>query len=169
MKEITLRFLKVIYVLLLLFGLWVGWKIWINNTPRNKQEYSFHVTCENGKTFDPTSKPIPYVNKRGVMGQIVPEDLENKDVVKGIKSQCKYGTVYNVGVGVPLEDVNYKLTYDNKTLVIVSFSDQIERTILVLAVYYLILEIVRRTFLYTFFGMNFFTLKKGPKEKDKNG
>ena len=140
-SEILMRFLKVAYVILLLAGIVWGMYVW-NNIP--KHYYNYLVICSNGKTFDPTSKPIEksYSAQNGysfTTGQI--------------NSECAYETAFREG------DVNQfeaNFTLSNKE----DSSDPIKRTIILLIGYYVLMEIIRRTFLYIFLGKNFITLKK---------
>ena len=84
---ILLRLTKVIYVFLLMFGLLIGWIMWISTAPTPPSKWDIYV----GKGY--------------------------------------------------------------------TQSDQIFYTIITLIIYNIILEIVRRTFLYIFFGKDFITLK----------
>ena len=154
--EVAWRLLKVIYVVLLLLGLGIGRLAWRGDAPYTEYTYgNYLVTCDNGKTFDPTSKPINHFSNL---------DRPDDFVDQAIKAECKYGNVYIIGFGSNLDQVTYKLTYQTYPHVIRTANDQIKVTIIAVAIYYLVLEIVRRTFLYIFFGRNFLTLAKS-KEK----
>jgi hypothetical protein len=63
-----------------------------------------------------------------------------------------------IGYGTDLDRVNYNLTYKTYPHDIRTVSDQISGTVISVAVYYLILEILRRTFMYIFLGKKFISL-----------
>jgi hypothetical protein len=150
--DIVWRLLKVIYVALLFLGLGVGWLAWIGDQPYTDYTYgNYLVTCDNGKTFDPTSKPIQRTTYT-----YVPDSFDDQSV----KAECKFGTAYWYGTGNELDHVTYNLTYQTYPHVILSGNDQIKATIISVAIYYLLLEIIRRTFLYICFGRKFLTLGK---------
>jgi len=146
---VLLRLIKVVYVLLLLFGIVVGLIAWNINSPYAYTTYSYLVTCDNGKTFDPTSKPID----AKYMGDSTPLFFNSKQ----IRSECKYGIAYYVGLNIPDNYELVNIPHEHSTG---SQSQQIQNTLITLVVYYLIIEILRRTFLYIFFGKNFIAVKK---------
>lgn len=143
-KNIGWRLLKVTYALLLLFGLIVIWIFWIINEPYTYKTYSYKVTCDNGKEFDPTSKPIHRsYNYNG------PDSFN----VKEIKAECKYGTAWEVDYD--LEFTTYSLTHQEYSHTVRTQIDQIKSTVIAGIIYLLLLEVVRRTFLYVFTGRKF--------------
>lgn len=149
--EILWRLTKVIYVLLLLLGLIAGLFAWSVSSPYTEYSYdNYHVQCDNGKSFDPKSKPI-----YSTPGFNSPDSFYNAEV----KSECHYGTAYYVGSANELPD-KYTVSYKTYPHVIRTASDQMVATVITLIVYYLLLEIVRRIVLYIFQGRNFLTLKK---------
>lgn len=166
--NIVWRLTKVLYVILLLVGLLVIWFIWVNNYPYSYSAYLYNVVCNNGTTFDPTSKPISYDTKSGYhyggyYGEFTVKSDSNDEIIKfdddEIKAECKYGTASSAWK-VKNTPKNYKLISAYTTHVIRTQQDQIKYAIAAFASYYLILEILRRTILYIFFGKNFLTLEK---------
>ncbi len=147
--EILGRLLKVVYVLFLLFGIGVVWYIWISYAPYSYETYNYLVQCDNGKRFDPTSKPI---DKTNFTEPYTFDDLQ-------LKSECEYGTAYYVGWSSKLAK-NYFVTNQAHSHAVRTVNDQIKATLLGVVVYYMLLEIVRRIILYIFLGRNFLTLKK---------
>lgn len=144
LKGIGFRFTKVVYILLLLFGFVVGWFMWTISTPYQYSTYSYFVECNNGKTFDPTSKPI---------------DRESyaepyRFSVDQIKSECEYGTAWNVGWSRNLSK-NYRSGYREYNHVTGTIQNQIKNTIIAAAIYYILVEVIRRTILYVFLGKKF--------------
>jgi hypothetical protein len=97
------RLSRVIYVLLLLAGLGVGLSVW-DNHPFTYKTYKYKVECNNGQSFDPTAKPI---DKSGYLEPYVFDDLQ-------VKSECEYGTAYNVGLSNELPR-NYSLVNQSQT------------------------------------------------------
>ncbi len=152
-KEVFERFLKVVYVLLILIGTYLGIHVWLVNAPVTSNEYgSYVVHCSNGKNFDPQSKPITenYPDSYG------PSSFDDRET----KSECKFGTAYLIGYGVNLDDVKYTLTYKTSPFTSGSSETQIVATLMVIVIYFVTLEVSRRTLLYIFLGKNFLTLKK---------
>lgn len=146
--EATKRFIKVIYVLLLLFGLLFTFWIYSISTPYSYNTYSYKVTCNNGKVFDPTSKPIDHSFDE-------PYGF-NKDQ---LKSECEYGTAYYVGWSKDLPK-NYDISYSEQTHVVTTAVDQIKTTLIAFVIYYIALEIIRRTVLYIFAGKPFINFRR---------
>lgn len=139
------RLLKVVYISLILLGLVVTWKTWESfREPSPFTDYSYKVVCNNGKTFDPTSKPIKY---KYYIGEPLRFDEGN------IKAECLYGCAWCIG-GLPGEK-NYQLYSELRT----TKADQIRTTMIVFFLYYLLLKIFRRTLLYIFLGKRFLVLK----------
>ena len=143
-RSIAWRLIKVIYVLLLLSGLLVVLIVW-KASSSSYQTYSYKVICDNGKTFDPTSKPIDKI------GYSDPFEFNENQ----IKSECKYGTTWYKGWS---EELSKNFQLDVKHIVRTQ-KDQIITTVIAFILYYLVLELLRRTFLYVVFGKNFLTLK----------
>ena len=114
------RLLKVIYIFLLLFGLFVTWKVWKSEKPYSTISYSYKVVCDNGKTFDPTSKPIKY---KSYIGEPFRFDEGN------IKAECLYDCAWCIW-NLPREE-NYQLYSDKYTNEIITKTDQIKSTIVV--------------------------------------
>jgi hypothetical protein len=162
LSQIAWRLLKVVYVLFLLFGLLVALFAWSSAAPLTENTYgNYLVTCDNGKTFDPTSKPIdtsgasenlPGFHYSSYVEEPYPFNANQ------IKAECKYGNAFLIGYGTDLDRVNYNLTYKTYPHDIRTVSDQISGTVISIAVYYLILEILRRTFMYIFLGKKFISL-----------
>jgi len=146
--KVFYRFLKVVYVLILLFGLLIGWITWVSNSPGNYTTYTYKVICDDGKEFDPTSKPID----TEYMGDSTPLFFNPKQ----IRSECKYGTAYYVGLNIPDNYELINIPHEHGTG---SKSQQIQNTLITLVVYYLIIEALKRTFIYIFYGKSFITLK----------
>ena len=150
LSQIAWRFLKVIYALLLLFGLLPIIAAWNLNSPYSYHTYSsYKVVCNNGKEFDPTSKPIDRLNYSKPI-----EFDENQ-----LKSECEYGTAYLVGSSANLPK-NYELTYKTNAVNVGSKEEQLLVTIMVGVIYCLLLKIGRRIFLYIFFGKSFLPFSK---------
>jgi hypothetical protein len=147
--KIIWRLVKVTYVLLLLIGPILIFYVWSNTAPYPYTTYSYKVTCNNGKVFDPTSKPIAtkFVGYEPLLFN-----------VNELKSECEYGTAYYVGWSSKLAD-NYVLAKVSEQHFTGTRTDQVKITTIVFFLYYLILEILRRTFLYIFLGKNFISLK----------
>lgn len=147
------RLMKVIYVLLILVGLILGAKVWNTNQPY--KTYTYEVICDNGKIFDPTSKPIDVTPR--FVGRIYGNRTRLSFDEDQMKSECEYGTAWAVGLSSQLTK-NYQLKTietEHNTL-----NERIKYTAIVLVAYYLILEVARRIFLYVLFGKNVLTLKK---------
>lgn len=106
------------------------------------------VTCSNGKTFDPLSKPIdrkidftndskPYFNQ------------------KQISSECQFNTAYFVGAP-NLETDNFIMDYREKIEIIGSWESAIFTGLSFLIVYFLVLELLRRSINYILWNKSFF-------------
>lgn len=149
LKETGLRATKVLYVLFLLAGLLIGWFIWTINSPYTYNTYGYFVECHNGKTFDPTSKPIDKTNYS--------EPYSFNDLQ--LKSECEYGTAFYEGPASKLSK-NYRVGYKEYPHVVGSALNQIKNTVIGIATYYFLLEVMRRTLLYIFVGKKFFGLGK---------
>lgn len=154
MLSILKRFLKVLYVLLLVFGLLVGWFVWNLNVPYNT--YSYVVKCDNGKVFDPESKPINSTGKSSYSsGYIDNTKLFDFDQNQ-IKAECIYGRAasdwqtYNLPKNYVMDIIKHNP---------VTLKSQIISTVETMVIYYIGLEILRRTFIYIFLGKPFFKTK----------
>lgn len=149
------RIFNVIYGILILLGVIFVVGTWIKNSPSNTTNYSYKVVCDNGKTFDPTSKPINETGKSSYNHRYIYKDRLFDFDENQIKAECEYGTaasdwkIYN-------QPKNYTL-YVKKSAN--SLFDQLKFTIISLLLYYLPLEVIRRTFLYIVYGKSFFVIK----------
>lgn len=141
---IGFRLTKVIYVLFLLFGIIVVLFIWNTNSPYTYMTYNYLVTCNNGKTFDPTSKPIDKTNDD--------EPYSFNDLQ--LKSECEYGTAFYEGLARQLSK-NYFVAYQEEPHIVRTIKDQVKNTIIYVVIYYFLIEIFRRTILYIFLGKRF--------------
>lgn len=164
--SIIWRLLKVIYVLFLVLGIGVCIIVWINTAPYSFITYSYKVMCNNGKAFDPTSKPIdhsPLSLDSIAYGQdrnaLTFNDQE-------IKSECTYGTVFGISLSSNILK-NYDFITSTNVHIIRTRDDQIKYTLIAFVSYYLFLEIIRRGFLYIIFGKNFLTLKTNNDKNEK--
>jgi hypothetical protein len=147
--EILWRLIKVIYILFLLLGLLIGLFTFLINSPSSYQTYSYEVTCDNGKIFDPTSKPIDKTS------YIDPYSFDDQQ----LRSECECGNAWWCSDQYQIPS-NYKLTYQTYSHAVGSLGNQVGYTIIVIIAYYVVLEVIRRTILYIFFGRNFINLKR---------
>ena len=145
--EVLKRFLNVAYIVLILMSIFVAIFAWLVNKPVVNKNYSYIVTCDNGKTFDPTSKPIDSVFN----GSNEPRIFDNNQ----LKSECEYNTAYLVGLSSKLQ-TNYKITNTESVSKTGSLMSQILSTVLWLIGYLLVIEIISRTFIYIIYGQKFF-------------
>lgn len=137
--QIAWRLLKVTYVVILLLGFMIGLLVWVS-TP---EKYSYLVICNNGKTYDPTSKPIDHTY-----------DIPYKFSILQTNAECRNGVG---GENIPPGITNYSNNTITKTP---HADDKIINTFIAVLIYYLIVEMLRRTFLYIFFGKSFVTLRR---------
>ena len=149
LSQIAKRLSKVIYILFLLSGLLIGWFVWSISAPYSYNTYTYKVVCNNGTTFDPTSKPIDKVNYNE------PYTFNNNQV----KAECEYGNSFYVGLSEKIDNNYHGYIYPHKVIAQTTL-DQIKSTLIFIFIYYLVLEIIRRTFLYIFFGKSFLILSK---------
>jgi len=148
--EILMRLLKVFYVVLLLLGFVFGFYVWVLDSPSSYNAYGYLVQCDNGKTFDPTSKPIAITDYNEPYSFNVHE----------IRAECQTGNALEPDWNNTFNQVSFNLTHKTYQHVTRTISDQLTATIISIVIYYLILEILRRTILYIFLGRNFITLKE---------
>lgn len=125
---------------LLVVGLLFTWIKWKNSKPYSYESISYKVDCDNGRTFDPTSKPIRRSYDSYSKSLVFNEDE--------LKSECEHGTVYRFSKS----EKNYQLHQITSENTIGSKTDQVKTSISAFTMYYLTLEILRRTFLYVVFG-----------------
>jgi len=180
--KIIWRFIKVVYVVLLLVGLFVVYNIWTENQPEPYHSYSYKVTCNNGKSFDPTSKPIEVINKDEINNNFLSlskdnilDETEKKFNTIELNSECEHGNAfYYLWQYQPPTTPEYNIVTTKYDHITKTQTDQILDTVIIFILYYLFLEILRRIFLYIFLGKNFITLKnsnnlnKQNKDHDKN-
>ncbi|MBI2405478.1 hypothetical protein HYV21_00275 [Candidatus Microgenomates bacterium] len=150
------RFLRTVRVVLLLLGLPIAWITWTSNAPYSYTTYSYEVICDNGKRFDPTSKPIDPIlyNQKVTFRTVIPRDAILSFDEDQVKSECEYSNAWSVGLSSKLPN-NFQLHINQQTNTVRSQTDQVTNTIIVLVGYYLILEVARRTILYIFLGKSF--------------
>ncbi|MFH1561500.1 MAG: hypothetical protein ABID04_02890 [Patescibacteria group bacterium] len=135
------------HITLLLLGLPIILVVWIGNSPSVYYTYSYEVMCDNGKVFDPTSKPIEkYFNYR--KGPLTFQE-------KGIKAECEYGNSWRIVEASKIPN-NYKLNVKEDAHIVSTRLDQIVVTMIAVALYYCVIEILRRTLRYIFLGKKFF-------------
>ena len=175
------RFIKVIYVLFLLFGIALGIHIWKAKLP-SCSTYNYSVVCASGKVFDPSSLQIESFAADIVKPYVFDPDL--------LASECIFGdTLHGNKNDIPeIETVDFiidsaadpsnpnnvdGMNYKNN---IYQISTTPDTNVLALTgvvigylfVYYMGLEIIRRTYLYIFQGKNFLTLKPAQKPESTN-
>lgn len=154
-KDIFFRLIKVGYVTILVIGIFISILVSVESWPYLTTKRSYLVTCDNGNTFDPESKPI---NKFKDNSDSVNSPFYEKNQVRGYKfsieqmaSECKYGHAWNK----VREQDNFKLSYTSQTTRHGSEIDAIMIGLIVFVVYNLIVEIGKRTILYIFLGKKF--------------
>lgn len=157
-SEIAWRLIIVAYSILFLGGLLFTSFVWTISKPYSYETYSYLVTCDNGKTFDPTSKPIDK------------EDYSEpyRFSVNQVKAECAYGDAFLVGWSKDIPK-NYFIRKQIHTHIRNTEQDQIHDTVIFVSIYYISLEIIRRTFMFIFLGKNFLTLKPITTSKTKGG
>lgn len=142
------RLVKVIYISVLLSGFLVAITVWDIFEPYDYNYYNYHVKCNNGKEFDPLSKPIDKLN------YTEPYSFDENR----IKSECEFGTSYFYLPATKLGK-NYNLDITFKSIKNGSKLEQLKFTLIAFVVYHIFIEIIRRIILYIVFGKNFFTLQ----------
>ena len=147
-SKILKRFIKVIYIFLLLFGLLFTFWVYTISAPYSYNTYLYNVACNNGKEFDPTSKPTDHSLNEPYLFY---EDQ--------LKSECEYGTAYYIELSKDLHK-NYDLTYTEHPHVVRTVGDQIRTTLVAFVSYYILLEVVKRILLYIFVGKAFISFKR---------
>lgn len=150
MKKAIWRLIKVVYVLFLLLGLGVTIFAWMINKPYSYTTYGYKVECDNGKVFDPTSKPISREYNYDK-----PDSFNSLEIM----AECENGSAWDFD-NLNLKEDNNILTYKEYPHIVTTQADQIDRTIITFIAYYLILELIRRTFMYIFKGTPFVNIKK---------
>jgi len=136
-------------------GLVITGIVWQQNKPYNFTTYGHYlITCDNGVTFDPSSLPIKrFTPVRG--GAPIFDEWY-------IKTECVnsyHGGNDDVIASTIFGKRPYKYTYKTYHY-IKTVEQQIMTTSIVFVSYYLVLEVLRRAFLYIIFGRNFITGKK---------
>lgn len=146
--QIVWRLCKVIYFCLILVGFYITYIAFQANAPYTTTSISTVIHCHNGKTFDPSSKPI------------YPNDGRPTDAYRSyeIGSECEYDTAYFIGESFAMRN-NYTEEVKVYTYQFGSIQNQIVNTGIATVSYFLGLELLRRVTLYILFGRNFLTLK----------
>jgi hypothetical protein len=143
---------KVIYILLLLFGIYWSYTASLAAEPQTHITKRSIIHCHNGKKFYPDSKPIYPKGDE-------PDPPRYSDIRhRQISSECEYGTADYVGDGVP-HPKNYIEAFEEKTSHEGSRIEQIQIFTVILIIYVLILELVRRISRYIFSGKSVFSIK----------
>lgn len=145
-------------MILLLGTIFITFLAWEGSEPYSYTTYSYEVICQNGKRFDPTSKPINEEGSRSLIIEKTYLGVLRTFNESQIKSECEYGCAY---FDWELRDKpkNYELNVTPKIKVVYSKKDQVINTALAFILSNILLQIIRRAFLYVFFGKNFLTLK----------
>ena len=151
-KNIMRRLVKVIYAFILFLGLVGTYSVYSSNAPYFTSTYSYLVKCNNGKEFDPTSKPIKGTGKREIN-----ETYSNVRTfnVNEVKSECEYGTAYLIRPASELPK-NYELLITEYKHPVGTKKYQLLSAVNFFVIYYLVIGILSEIILYIFVGKIYF-------------
>jgi len=147
---IARRFFKAAYLALLIFGVIISFQQAYEARPYSyTQNDDPIVICDNGKTFNPRTKPIKIEDYEG--GRLLGKPVFNS---RQISSECQFGTAYR-SEDPDLKSNNYQIEYPSHIVVVKTIKDTIVKGVVVFIIYNFLLELSRRTILYVLFGKRF--------------
>lgn len=170
-KSFLKRLSKVIYAVLVILTFVFAFMSASPYSPHSYEKYSYLVTCDSGKTFDPEERSIekigltdPYKFSSYQLNlecdETVPSTSDSSSSSPGtFNFDFEQYRPSSLTTAEKFLEENYKLTYSTKTIVERTATDYWGAVIIYLAVYSLILEVTRRTYIYLTTGKNFITLK----------
>jgi len=138
--------------LLLFLGLVGTYLVYKSKAPYFVSTYSYLVKCDNGKEFDPTSKPIQ-ANEKPYSFIPDPEFLRTFNEVQ-VKSECEYGTAYLIRPASELPK-NYELLITDHKHPVGTKRNQLFKTVYFFVGYYVTLGIITEIIFYILIGRVF--------------